>query len=119
MQLPKYFKGQRQQKLKLCKEPGCGKEFWGHPIAKYCELHRNLRNRVRKRRQYKDVSEDNMIFKHRFSETTIVEFPCALKGCSRKFMLKIYPKLTVYPKYCEEHRVEFKRNRFLKGLTHV
>ena len=33
MQLPKYKKKKRI-KLKVCQEPGCGREFWGHPIAK-------------------------------------------------------------------------------------
>ena len=45
MQLPKYKKKKRI-KLKVCQEPGCGREFWGHPIAKYCELHRDIKQRA-------------------------------------------------------------------------
>ena len=40
MQLPKYKKKKRI-KLKVCQEPGCGREFWGHPIAKYCRNNKN------------------------------------------------------------------------------
>ena len=46
MQLPKYKKKKRI-KLKVCQEPGCGREFWGHPIAKYCELHRDIKEEGR------------------------------------------------------------------------
>ena len=45
MQLPKYKKKKRI-KLKICQGPGCGREFWGHPIAKYCELHRDIKQRA-------------------------------------------------------------------------
>ena len=46
MQLPKYKKKKRI-KLKICQEPGCAREFWGHPIAKYCELHRDIKQRAK------------------------------------------------------------------------
>jgi hypothetical protein len=54
-----------------------------------------------------------MVFQHKFIEATDVEFTCQLSGCNRKYMLKVIPKLFIYPKYCEEHRSEFKRAFFL------
>lgn len=113
MQLPQYKK-KTKVKLKVCQEPGCGKEFWGHPITKYCELHRDMRMRKRKRRVYEDVDVKNQVFKHNFNETTQVEFTCHLEGCEKKFIINVLPKQTVYPKYCEEHRNDFKRELFLR-----
>lgn len=113
MQLPKYKKKKRE-KLKICQEPGCGKEFWGHPIAKYCELHRDIRFRQRRRRVYESVDVKNQIFNHKFHEVTDVEFACQLPGCGRKYKIRVFPKQYVYPKYCEEHRNEFRRESFLR-----
>lgn len=113
MQLPKYKKKNRR-KLKICQEPGCGREFWGHPIAKYCELHRDLKTRKRARRVYENVDVKNQIFKHNFSESSDIEFTCQLEGCSNKFFLKVFPKQFVYPKYCPEHRNEYKREAHLR-----
>lgn len=111
MQLPKYKKHDRK-KLKICQEPGCGKEFWGHPIAKYCEVHQDIRNRSRKRRVYDKPDVKNQIFEHTFQEVTNIEFTCAVKGCNNKFSVQVYPKQFIYPKYCEEHRNDFKREAF-------
>ena len=113
MQLPQYKKKKRD-KLKICQEPGCGKEFWGHPICKYCELHRDIRFRKRKRRVQTNPSDTNKILVHNFSNVTDIELPCELPGCRKKYMTKLFPKQNVYPKYCEDHRSEFRRNQFLR-----
>ncbi len=113
MQLPKYKKKKRE-KLKICQEPGCGREFWGHPIAKYCELHRDIRSRKRKKRVYEKVDVKNQIFTHKFYEVTDVEFTCQLPGCNQKYVIRVFPKQHIYPKYCPEHRNEFKRDSFLR-----
>ena len=108
MQLPRYKKKKRV-KLKICQEPGCGKEFLGHPIAKYCELHRNIANRTRKIKEYEAVDLKNFVFKHNFTEVTDVELTCHLDGCDSKYTVKIFPKQYVYPKFCETHRNDYKR----------
>lgn len=113
MQLPKYKK-KRREKLKICQEPGCGKEFWGHPIAKYCELHRDIRFRQRRKRVYESVDVRNQVFNHKFHEVTDVEFACQVPGCNRRYIIHVFPKQYVYPKYCEEHRNEFKRESFIR-----
>lgn len=39
---------------------------------------------------------------------------CALEGCDHQFEVKIYPRQYIYPKYCPEHRNEYKRIRHLQ-----
>ncbi len=111
MQLPKYKKKKRV-KLKVCQEPGCGKEFWGHPISKYCELHRDIKHRQKRKKFFEAVDVKNMIFKHNYTEVMDVEFNCQLPGCTTKYFVKVFPKQYIYPKYCLEHRNEFRRREF-------
>jgi len=113
MNLPQYHKN-KAKKLKICQEPSCGKEFWGHPIAKYCEIHSNPKLRKRKRKVYEDVNIKNQTFNHSFTSTTDVEFTCQVPGCIKRFTVKVHPRQFTYPKYCEEHRSEFKRNDFMR-----
>lgn len=41
---------------------------------------------------------------------------CALEGCGCQFEVKIYPRQYVYPKYCPDHRNEYKRIRHLQKI---
>ena len=113
MQLPKYIKKNRF-KFKICQEPGCGAEYFGHVISKYCKIHSDVKNRKRKRKGPTDPSILNMVFEHHFEEVTLLEFPCAVPGCKNTFKLYVYPKQKIYPKYCEEHRITFKRETFVR-----
>lgn len=116
MQLPQYKKKKRL-KHKVCKEPGCGKEYIGHPISKYCEFHRIIANRTRKIKVYKSVDVKNFIFKHGFTHVTKLEFNCQLDGCNNKYTVKIFPKQSIYPKFCNVHRSEYKRESLQKNQT--
>lgn len=111
MQLPKYKKKKRI-KLKICQY--CGKEFWGHPIAKYCELHRDVKQREKTKKPTEPLDANNRIFEHEYLEVVEQEFMCELDGCGKTFMVKVFPKQFVYPRYCEEHRNEFKRRNWLR-----
>lgn len=113
MQLPKYKKKKRI-KLKVCQEPGCGKQFWGHPIAKYCDEHRDIKNRQKQKKDSESVEANNMIFRHNFAYATNVDFKCCLEGCENLFTINVFPKLFVYPRFCEEHRNPYKRSNFLR-----
>ncbi|MFP4520615.1 MAG: hypothetical protein ACLFQK_00570 [Fibrobacterota bacterium] len=115
MQLP-VSKSKKHSKvvLKVCQEPGCGKEYLGHPITKYCEYHRVLSNRKRKKVVYEPVDNHNLVFKHKYIETTRMEFTCQLEGCNCKYTVDVIPRQFVYPKYCEEHRNAYKRERFIE-----
>jgi len=115
MQLPK---SRRRQKLreKKCQYPGCGKVFFGIHISKYCPEHRQDRYRIRKRTKPEDVNIKNQTYKHSFTEVMEMKMECALEGCEQQFEIKVYPRQYVYPKYCNEHRNEFKRIRHLTRI---
>lgn len=113
MQLPKYKKKKRI-KLKKCQEPGCGREFWGHPIAKYCELHRDIKQRQKQKKEFDSIETKNMLFRHAYSDVVEIEFQCCLEGCSNHFAIKVFPKQFLYPRFCLEHRNDFKRENFIR-----
>ncbi len=115
MQLPKT---RRRQKLreKRCQYPGCGKIFFGIHISKYCHEHRKDRYRIRKRATPEDVNLKNQTIKHQYTEVVTMIMDCDLEGCGHEFEVKIYPRQYVYPKYCPEHRNEYRRVRHLMSI---
>ncbi len=115
MQLPKT---RRRQKLreKQCQYPGCGKIFFGIHISKYCHEHRKDRYRIRKRATPEDVNVKNQTIEHTNTEVIIQADVCALEGCGCEFEIKVYPRQHVYPKYCPEHRNEYRRIRHLTNI---
>lgn len=50
-------------------------------------------------------------FPHEVAET------CTLPGCGRIFHFVVYPEVTIYPRFCEDHRSEFRRKQFLEMLA--
>ncbi len=115
MQLPK---SRRRQKLreKKCQYPGCGKIFFGIHISKYCPEHRQDRYRIRKRTKPEDVNIKNQTYKHNYTEVVTMVLSCALEACDNQFEMKIYPRQYIYPKYCPDHRNEYKRIRHLRQI---
>ena len=94
--------------------PGCGREFWGHPIAKYCELHRDIKLRQKQKKNVESIESKNIIFRHNYTESMDLTFKCCLEGCDGTFTIKVFPKQTVYPRFCLEHRNDFKRENFIR-----
>lgn len=41
---------------------------------------------------------------------------CALEACDNQFEVKVYPRQYIYPKYCPDHRNEYKRVRHLQQI---
>ena len=115
MQLPRY-KRKKRIKLKICQEPGCGKQFWGHPIAKYCPEHRDIKNRQKPKKDYDSIEKNNMLFRHNYTDVVEIAFKCCMVGCDNDFSVKVFPKQFVYPRFCMEHRNAFKRQNFLRNL---
>lgn len=113
MQLPKYKKKKRV-KLKKCQEPGCNREFWGHPIAKYCDLHKDIKARQKPKKIISNFELNNMYLKHSYNSSVEVKFKCCLDGCDNVYSIKLFPKQYVYPRFCLEHRNDFKRNNYLR-----
>ena len=101
----------KKLKSKICQESGCGKEYLGSHISKFCDFHRDPKNRKRKRKVY-GPDENNRKFKHIMKDRITMIFNCSLLGCKKEFKVKVFPGVYVYPKYCEEHRNEYKRILF-------
>jgi hypothetical protein len=117
MKLKNIFKKRKKrQKLIKCYYEGCTKEFMGYPATKYCDFHRDIKNRksVKKVKQFTDF---NLMVKHQHLEPVETDLKCELKGCKQKYKVILLPKLFIYPKYCEAHRNEFKRKSFLEAQT--
>ncbi|MCB9497683.1 MAG: hypothetical protein H6686_12425 [Fibrobacteria bacterium] len=112
MQLPKYKKKKRI-KLKICQY--CGKEFWGHPIAKYCELHRDVKQREKTKKSPEPGDSNNKTYNHDFIEVAEETWTCELEGCDQTYTVKVFPKQFVYPRFCGEHRNEFKRRNWVRA----
>lgn len=112
MQLPKYKKKKRI-KLKICQY--CGKEFWGHPIAKYCELHRDVKQREKTKKSPEPGDSNNRTYNHEHIEVVEETWTCELDGCGKTYIVKIFPKQFVYPRFCEEHRNEFRRRNWIRA----
>jgi len=119
MQFAKRRKSKPKFKEKTCQYPGCGKSFIGHVVSKYCKFHHDPKNRKDLKKNRTTVDENNKIIKHNFQDITQYEVECGLKGCSNKFTVDIIPKQYIYPKYCSEHRVKFRREQFLKEQKKV
>jgi len=117
MELPKY-KPVDIRSLKNCNYLDCNKEFNGTPIQVYCDYHKDPHHRKRFRPVPESPEVRNQVFMHEFKRRMKAEFNCALSGCRECFEVDLTPKTFVYPKYCEQHRSEFRRNYFLrqKGL---
>jgi ribosomal protein L32 len=111
LQLPKYKKKKRI-KLKVCQE--CGKEFWGHPIAKYCELHRDIKQRQKQKKDIESIESKNMVFRHNYTDVLELEFLCCVEGCNETFTVSVFPKQFVYPRFCNAHRNDFRRANFIR-----
>lgn len=114
MNLPKY-KPVKKKTTKYCKYMNCGKEFLGTPVQKYCDFHTDPHHRKRIRPKPEKPAVKNQIFMHHFNNTIKVEFDCALNGCGKHFCVDVNPKQYVYPKYCENHRNEYRRCNFMRN----
>lgn len=100
--------------VRQCQYPGCTEYYQGKGFSKYCATHRareyrKVIDRVNKKPVIKE--NPNQIYKHELVEAKIIIFQCA--ACSLDFEIKVYPGIYIYPKYCEEHRNEWRRQLYL------
>ncbi len=63
------------------------------------------------------VTTHNQIILHNFQKSVERSAACQLLGCGQKFALTIIPNQVLYPKFCEEHRSEFRRQNFLRLIA--
>ena len=96
--------------LKKCLYPECDQYFRGTGFSKYCDEHRKRQYRkvIDKLNKKIVVTENpNQYYKHELERPAIILFECIL--CKEKFEVRVYPNIFIYPKYCDVHRNEFKR----------
>lgn len=62
------------------------------------------------------VTRNNQILVHNFKHTVARTCECQLMGCTGSFAITLVPNQALYPKYCENHRTEFRRKDFLRRL---
>lgn len=120
MEIPKHTKDCRRKKWKYCQYQGCDRQYFGYGMAKYCEIHTNPKMRERKRRVYDPVTLNNVVIHAHRIVGEMIELDCGLPGCTEKVRFQIYSRQMVYPKYCTEHRNEYRRQLFerqRKNLT--
>lgn len=125
----KFIKPSLKRAKGICQFAGCKEEYdaviGGNP-SKYCMEHRKReyrkiidKDKLKKEKPKKEIQEStvNQIIKHSYKHPLVVVGECQLEGCGQKFDILIVPNTYIYPRYCPEHRNEFKRKRFLHGKT--
>jgi hypothetical protein len=105
---------EQKAKKKICKYPGCGKEFMGIGPAKYCNEHkkpefRKIIYKILSDKKNK-IENANQIIEHKYYENTNVIHYCDC--CDVPFEITLIPKIYVYPKYCPKHRNQHKRDLY-------
>ena len=102
----------------------CKTIFFGTGKSKFCKLHRQpkFRKIIDKDKiiaKKKAILENtaNFIVNHKNTESVDVTRNCDC--CGKPYEFTLYPSTFVYPKYCEEHRNEWKRNFYLTKKSTV
>ena len=129
MVVPKGFR-KKPVYLKQCKNPDCQEEYMGIGTTRYCPKCRAISDRKGFRKAKAIPKTINQIIRQKTSECQKMICECSV--CKKLFDIIVYPKDTlarkacadVYPKNCEEHRTEYRINRyyelkaepFMKGL---
>ncbi len=104
----------QQLKKKKCQFPGCTTSFMGRGKTKYCDEHRKQEYKkiLYQPKKRKSLGDANQKIKHKFLESQDVIKECSLEGCNNSYKIRIIPNQYIYPKYCEDHRNEWKREFF-------
>ena len=122
--VPKKTATTHREKLqhKRCQFPGCKDVFMGTGKSKYCDEHRKRKYRkiidadkVARQKADEETKNPNQTIQHKYTDSTIVRMTCSLDGCDEQFDIKVLPQTYVYPKYCPNHRNEFKRQLFINA----
>jgi hypothetical protein len=102
---------EKHDKLKTCIYPECFIVFYGRGKSKYCPEHRKKEYKSKKY-IIKNPENTNQIIPHNdiYCHTKICK--CAVDGCNNTFEIKLVPRVYTYPKFCPDHRNEYKRLLF-------
>jgi hypothetical protein len=63
------------------------------------------------------VTRNNQILLHNFKKSVDKTCDCQLIGCRQEFAITLIPNQVLYPKYCPEHRSEFRRRNFMRRIA--
>lgn len=55
------------------------------------------------------VAANNRILLHNYRAPVIKDCRCALEGCAAPFSVVLIPNQALYPKFCRDHRTEWRR----------
>ena len=103
----------QKMKQKTCVFPDCNVEFIGRGKAKYCEEHRKAKYRKELYKKNDNLGCGIVVIEHEEVYAKPIIRQCALEGCTNEYEIVLIPRMYEYSNYCEEHRNEFKRNRFI------
>lgn len=114
-------KRRRKKVIRVCVFPNCKKEFMGGKTAKYCEEHKkdkykdilyyNKYQEKKRKERITNQNKNNQIIRHSFFKGQRIIYNC--QCCGEPFEFVLLPRVYVYPKYCKEHRNEFRRKLYL------
>ena len=94
-----------------------GKDIFNQSFKDYRERHRDIKQRQKQKKDVENIESKNIIFRHNYTESMDLSFKCSLEGCDEKFTIRIFPKQYVYPRFCMEHRNDFKRENFIRIMS--
>jgi hypothetical protein len=60
------------------------------------------------------VTLHNQIMLHNFNKSVERTCECQLMGCVQTFEITMIPNQVLYPKYCPDHRSEYRRRNFMR-----
>ena len=118
MQVPKTVKP-KEKMVKRCKYPNCGEIIMGYGQRKYCHEHskdeykKELYHDKYRKQESVIFDIENQRIDHKFFEVVTRIYKC--ECCGEKFEIKILPRVYVYPKFCEEHRNEWRRELWIRN----
>ena len=80
-------------------------------------MHRDIKQRQKQKKDVDNIESKNIIFRHNYTESMDLTFKCCLEGCNETFTIRVFPKQYIYPRFCDEHRNDFKRANFLRIMS--
>ncbi|HQF56120.1 MAG TPA: hypothetical protein PK208_13470 [Fibrobacteria bacterium] len=73
-----------------------------------------MKQREKTKKSPEPGDSNNRTYNHDFIEVVEENWICELDGCGKSYVVKIFPKQFVYPRFCEEHRNEFRRRNWIR-----
>jgi len=126
--IPKRTKKNHREKLilKKCAFPGCKIKQKMTACARYCTEHRQRKYRklidavkIAAKKAEEEARNPNQTIKHNYTSPICIMMKCKLDGCNKEFEIKILPSIYIYPRYCQDHRNDFKRALFIKNRQKI